>query len=99
MQGKNPPAEPGPAGGLRFGAWDDTETLEISGRSRDLLYLCVITHFGAAACSGGGRVCDGEAGGLARPPALAALPSRLLGNTPAADSRRRVVVMGGDGVS
>lgn len=39
-------------------------------------------------------MCDGEAGGLARPPALAALPSQLLGNTPAADSRRRVMARG-----
>lgn len=97
MQGKNPPAEPGPAGGLRFRARDSTETLEISGRSRDLLYLCVITRSARRRAPPGAGCATARMGGLARPPARPpslALPSRLLGNPPAADSRRQVAARG-----
>lgn len=75
MQGKNPPAEPGPAGGLRFGAQDGTETLEISGRSRDLLYLCVITRSARRrAPAGAGCAMARPGGSLAHPPSLPSLP-------------------------
>lgn len=94
MQGKNPPAEPGPAGGLRFSAWDGAETLEISARSRDLLYLCVITRSAQQRAPPGAGGAMPRPRGLACPPALASLPPQFLGNTLAADSRRRVVARG-----
>lgn len=62
MQGKNPPAEPGPAGGLRFRA---RQTLEISGRSRDLLYLCVITRSARRHPPAGARGATAGPGGFA----------------------------------
>jgi len=75
MQGKNPPAEPGPAGGLRFGARAGAETWETSGRSRDPLYLCVITRSARRRAPAGGWWAMARPGGsLARSPSLPSAP-------------------------
>lgn len=88
MQGKNPPAEPGPAGGLRFRA---RQTLEISGRSRDLLYLCVITRSARRHPPAGARGATAGPGEFA--PRCPPFPG-CWENASAADSRRRVVPRG-----